>query len=543
MSQEQPESTEEKPKRRGRKWLVLLVALSVGLLLGLWWWYGTGSTPVKVAPDTTVITSPLKPDGMPDYVAWLNEHYSRGVTPENNAAVLLIQVFGPEAVVPEGVPDELLHHYGLPVLPRTGDYFVGIDGYFSRHPPPTTAPMAPFDDRAARERVTRGPWTAQAEPEMAAWLAANQAPLALLAQAAARPRCFIPYHSSDPNFPIHGMLLPALGPYMEACRALLARSMLRLGANDPEGAWADLMTIRRLAPILEQQATLFSQMVAILIDELAGRGTRSLAAGGRLSGAQARRMAADLAALPEMAGLFEPLDGSERFGVVSAVINCSRSPTIDLSPLGLSSWEFRAVSVDWNEVLREINRLFDQAHRAAAEPTFAARMAAADALEARLRASRNAWLRDTWWSRLLEKAGLDKGGAEEKPRTLRGSRETADYFIAQLCVSDFGPAISAVDETRMNRGLDLLSLALAAHRAEKGEYPAALADLAPGYLKAVPEDLFVGKPLVYRRTADGYLLYSVGPNMTDDGGEDDSRAGKDDLAIRVPAAAPPAGRP
>jgi hypothetical protein len=34
-------------------------------------------------------------------------------------------------------------------------------------------------------------------------------------------------------------------------------------------------------------------------------------------------------------------------------------------------------------------------------------------------------------------------------------------------------------------------------------------------------DLFTGKELKYRQLEKGYLLYSVGPNMKDDGGEGD----------------------
>jgi len=37
-------------------------------------------------------------------------------------------------------------------------------------------------------------------------------------------------------------------------------------------------------------------------------------------------------------------------------------------------------------------------------------------------------------------------------------------------------------------------------------------------LKALPIDPFSDKPLVYRRTEDGFILYSVGPNFEDDGG-------------------------
>ena len=46
-----------------------------------------------------------------------------------------------------------------------------------------------------------------------------------------------------------------------------------------------------------------------------------------------------------------------------------------------------------------------------------------------------------------------------------------------------------------------------------------LADLVPDYLSEVPQDPFSGKPLLYRRNAKGYVLYSVGLDGRDDGGQ------------------------
>src|SRR5690606_6897021 len=60
--------------------------------------------------------------------------------------------------------------------------------------------------------------------------------------------------------------------------------------------------------------------------------------------------------------------------------------------------------------------------------------------------------------------------------------------------------------------------ALALYRLEHGEYPDTLSALVPDMLPAVPEDLFTTQPLLYRRTDDGYLLYSAGLNGIDDGG-------------------------
>jgi ABC-type transport system involved in multi-copper enzyme maturation permease subunit len=69
--------------------------------------------------------------------------------------------------------------------------------------------------------------------------------------------------------------------------------------------------------------------------------------------------------------------------------------------------------------------------------------------------------------------------------------------------------------------LNSASVMLAAERfrRDKGFWPAALPELVPQYLAAIPPDPYNGKPLRYRRIKDGVVIYSVGPNMTDDGGD------------------------
>jgi hypothetical protein len=68
------------------------------------------------------------------------------------------------------------------------------------------------------------------------------------------------------------------------------------------------------------------------------------------------------------------------------------------------------------------------------------------------------------------------------------------------------------------RSLTVL-LALERHRQEKGAWPGKLEELAPKHLSAVPLDPYDGKPLRYRRLADGVIVYSIGRDGKDDGGK------------------------
>jgi hypothetical protein len=70
--------------------------------------------------------------------------------------------------------------------------------------------------------------------------------------------------------------------------------------------------------------------------------------------------------------------------------------------------------------------------------------------------------------------------------------------------------------------LDLarVACALERYRLAHGEYPEKLDALAPQFVEKLPHDVINGQPLHYRRTNDGkFLLYSIGWNETDDGGQ------------------------
>jgi hypothetical protein len=66
-------------------------------------------------------------------------------------------------------------------------------------------------------------------------------------------------------------------------------------------------------------------------------------------------------------------------------------------------------------------------------------------------------------------------------------------------------------------------LELFAHRDCSGAFPESL-DALDGDFKIDP---FSGQPFIYRPTADGFTLYSVGINRKDDGGQHDPRFGEE----------------
>ena len=62
------------------------------------------------------------------------------------------------------------------------------------------------------------------------------------------------------------------------------------------------------------------------------------------------------------------------------------------------------------------------------------------------------------------------------------------------------------------------AMALQACKDRFGFYPPSLGELKTRIGWPLPDDPFTGRPLVYKRVGAGFRLYSLGPNMKDDGG-------------------------
>lgn len=84
------------------------------------------------------------------------------------------------------------------------------------------------------------------------------------------------------------------------------------------------------------------------------------------------------------------------------------------------------------------------------------------------------------------------------------------------------PAVQKVSEAAQRQKARLRSAAAAVacerFRRANGRWPNDLAEIPRSVLPAVPADPFDGRPLRFRRVADGVVVYAVGPDLVDDGG-------------------------
>ncbi len=80
-------------------------------------------------------------------------------------------------------------------------------------------------------------------------------------------------------------------------------------------------------------------------------------------------------------------------------------------------------------------------------------------------------------------------------------------------------AMKRLAEVETARSVVVAAIALKRYELQHLHLPDSLDELIPQFLKSVPTDFMDGQPLRYRRNPDGtFLLYSVGENGVDDGG-------------------------
>jgi hypothetical protein len=513
-----------------RKTLIVVALILVPLLL-LVLRFGPGrwnAAKLKVAPQTTGAAVPLRPDGYPDYLAALNERMSQGVTPENNAAVLLVRAMGTQELPPE-LRGEFLKRMGLPPSLEPPS-FAAWEKYAKRIPESSIATTVgsqadPFEQLL--ELIDRGierPWRTDELPQLAKWLDDSAAGLEMIVAASKRPRYYTPLLSLDDPPMMVSALLPHLNDARQAAMALIARAMLRLGEKQYQAAWDDLMACRRLGLLIRQGPTLVESLVGNAIEELAIAGQVEFLAAAEMTTDEWASMQAEVEKLPPPSPLADKFDFFERFAWLDLILAIAEHGPKALQGMSGGNLDNALTQivlrgVDWNVPLVMANEWMDRVVAVAGIEDPKLRAIAAEKLEADI-LGMVAEGKDPWG---IARAVL--------------SREVASEKVGQIVMSLLFPAIRAVlhSHDRLQTRVELLrvGLALARFKAKTGDYPEQLAELAPDFLATVPADAFAGTPFVYKKTTNGFYLYSIGNNQIDEQGRSyDQKA--DDLAIEIP---------
>ncbi len=493
---------------------------------------------ITISKETTYITGPLNPDGTVNYVEYLNKKYSEGVIKENNAFVGLFKAIGPE-LVPQNIRDKVYKRLNMKPLPADGEYFTPLVEYTRKNNIDEIKTKKQFD------KAQQAPWRPDDYPLVAAWLKANKKPLTKIAQSVRLENYYSPlvcYH--EPPCALE-LIIPSMGKYRVLSRIFIARAMMNIGTSDPDGAGKDLITVHCLSRRIGHEPFLVSRMVSIANDQIATQAETILLNKHYLSASQAKELLNELRGLKRLPDIREPIR-IERFYGLDCVMMLSRGDMtlaeLDSMITSLQNYDEEqrnkyktplrpSHELDWDVILRRMNHWYDRSIEAAYSKTHAKRcelyrQLEDDLIEIRMKSKPPG-------PDILSNWDNFKSSLTSLIRDRRNRSQIVSDTLASMLIPCYPHATTFWFKQRVELNLVKVALALEAYRGRNMKYPEKLSDLTKGYLTEIPKDLFTNKPLHYRRTEDGYMLYSVGPNMKDDGGVENEDEGKDDIVIRV----------
>lgn len=128
--------------------------------------------------------------------------------------------------------------------------------------------------------------------------------------------------------------------------------------------------------------------------------------------------------------------------------------------------------------------------------------------------------------------GIDPSGTVLRPKQIEAAQVDLNrefdqklhfrpyYILSYVAVPNFLKAVQTSARTQAGVYHCYLACALERYRAARGAYPETMESLVPAFAAKVPTEPFNDDPIRYRRlSSDKYVLYSVGWDMSDDGGK------------------------
>jgi hypothetical protein len=130
----------------------------------------------------------------------------------------------------------------------------------------------------------------------------------------------------------------------------------------------------------------------------------------------------------------------------------------------------------------------------------------------------------------------DRLKADDMIRQQIDDAASKQLVLAEFLLSDLSNASAKEAECLASLRLGLAAIALEQFRAEHdNRYPATLSELTPVPFAATPMDPYDGQPLRYKTKSDGYVLYSIGPDLEDNfGGRMKGKEGDIVFAVVIP---------
>ncbi len=492
--------------------------------------------PYTISKATTYFTGPLKPDGSIDYIAAVNEHFSQGVTPENNAAQIIVPIIDPWHWGPNDRRERVLAAMGLKSEAMPGRPTLMEISTIAKLP--GGAKLEALD--LTYKTALNGLWTDDELPLMGRWLDTNRAALMEIARAAKKERHFVPFVGDGSNESLVNILLEHTQAMRSVAKAFAIRANNHMAHGRWEDAWADVLTIKDLGRLVAQGQTLVEGLVGIAITGIACESATKFIASAGAPDVDWESLRSKWKILPVF-DVGRSMGVTERGMLIQLACNISEQPdpnALLLQRISMSEDEFAAADtqligrtlkgmltsgeVKLDDALRHANQTYDGAIEVLSIPDAASREAAFKQIEEQIQVAKSGQPGESQVSTLV--------------RVLSSHPEEPAQQFSKVLLGMILPAAQAGaragGRTRASENIVDLALAARAQQARTGHLPDSLRELEP----LVKESTFVqpstGDSIAFRAVDQGILIYHWSSDRKDDGGDIDGENPKD-WGIRI----------
>ncbi|MCA9039685.1 MAG: hypothetical protein KDA65_04985 [Planctomycetaceae bacterium] len=550
---------ESSPKKRmsWRKRILFFLLALFSLFCGRILYYAATQKPLYVSPETTYITEPLRKDGTVDYAVAINKQNKIGITPENNAIVLLSQALSPE-FTSEQLENAYYAEIGCLEKPTYRKKFVPAGHFGEKLTADYLAEYPINDPNITPEEMDRRqdcineiehrfdvecefahshPWSSETYPDVANWLDHNRQVLDMVLLAAEKSEYYNPFiHGesealSDKAVEYGPSQIPLQLRFV--IDAVQVRGMRALDEGRKEEALQHFQAVAKLTFYLSKEPDQLIWSFCHSHIRNLRHFYRALIEAGFNTPEDLDRCEKIIESLEEFPSLSEVYDKSTRIFVLDQVTQALYRPYFNNSSSTFRN-EYTVGSVkslfriDWDVVFKQLQHNIDLRVSALKEAEKTKSFAPIE----------------EFYSRNGEQI-------EQNYETL----EVIEYIKYDISLSRkefsirFGDAMYGLcgpwqkldymfrQEIDSRTYLRLLKLAikLERHRLQEGDYPQSLEELVPTLPSHDFWDPYNNKPLQYKRNDRGFLLYSIGADGIDSDGQHSLYYGQelDDICINV----------
>jgi hypothetical protein len=344
------------------------------------------------------------------------------------------------------------------------------------------------------------------------WLQEHNDALELIIEGSQRPYYWQKYESNDekPGEMI-GVLLPNLSEFRGLAFDLRLRARLRAEQGRYKDAFDDIKSCYRFGRHLRGDKILIEQLVGIALEALSVQTIRDIVGDYEIDSTILADLQDSFEQIIAVENFVPSLEG-EKLCAYDEIQRCFTEGRFGGGHLYLS--RLGTLANDLQSGVEEIvvETIFSPKGWARAVKVL---FAHPDKEQTREMADRYY----DFWGRLYHKTP-----GQIRAEGIDAEKEAMEIIKDNVLLQIFSSAFARINEIANRNKTEVYAtvtlLALLRYDKDKGSYPNDLQQLiTAGYLKQLPMDPFSDKPLSYKKTEDNFILYSVGPNFTDEGGE------------------------